>query len=390
MMDNGTSDLTSNPFEALAQAYRQRDQAAHVWKARGGRVVGCLGADVPEEFLIAAGILPVHICGDPTLAGDAADRYIERAFDPHVRSQFARIVVQGAYAYLDHLVVSSSSDALVRVFYYLRALRQCEPQLPIPDLYCFDLVHSRFRTSALYNYDRAREFKRVVEGWTGRVISDDALTQTIASCNENRALLRELAALRAADTPRVSGVEALQIIGASMFLPREEHSHLLRAFLDHARERPPLPGMRVFVTGSAQDYPRFYELLESCGTIVVAEDHDWGNRHFEGAVDRGPDPTTAVIDRYHMRSPSASRASISARVEALVQQSCAARAQGVIAFIYQKDDAPAWDFPEQRHALQAAGIPILLLDNQPYPMGDAEFLRAKVLEFVAACREVAS
>lgn len=378
--------MTFATLEPPARAYRERDRAALAYKATG-KVVGCFGPDVPEEIFIAAGMLPVQICGDPALAPDAADRYIERAFDPYIRSQFGRVVIQGAYRYLDHLVVSSSSDALVRVFYYLRALRRCEPDLPIPDLYCFDMVHSRFRTSALYNHDRAREFKRVVGDWRGEFIGDKALADAIAVCNNYRALLREMSALRAPDPPRVSGVEALQVTGASMFLPRDEYAQMLRAFLAEARGRPALPGVRLFVTGSAQDHDHFYELVESCGAVVVAEDHDWGNRHFEGQVDLGADPTQAIVDRYHMRSPAASRASISARVKTLVEQACAARAAGVIAFIYQKDDAPAWDFPEQRRALQAAGIPVLLLDNQPYPMGDAGILRGKLSEFIAACRE---
>ena len=107
-------------FDEFTRAYRERDRAALEWKAQGGQVVGCLGSDVPEEFLIAAGFLTVRVCGDPSASVEAADRYIERAFDPLVRSQFARIVVDGAYSYLDHLIVSHSSDALVRVFYYLR------------------------------------------------------------------------------------------------------------------------------------------------------------------------------------------------------------------------------------------------------------------------------
>ena len=368
----------------LARAYRERDRAALEWKARGEHVVGCLGSDVPEELLIAAGYLPVRVCGAPGASVEVTDRYIERAFDPFVRSQFARIVVDGAYSYLDHLIVSSSSDALVRVFYYLRALRQIEPSLPIPDVYLFDFLHTRYRTSALYNRDRARDLQRVVERWRGRAIAPDALAEAIATCNENRRLLRELAALRAPQAPRVSGAEALQVVGASMFLPREEHSRLLRAFLAEAKGRPSLPGVRLFVTGSAQDHSQFYELVESCGAVVVGEDHDWGDRHFAGEIGATTDPIDAIIDRYHLRQPSASRASVSARVTALVEQARAAGAQGVIAYILEKDDAPSWDLPEQRKALDARGIPILLLDHQPYPLADADRLRCEVGAFVGS------
>jgi benzoyl-CoA reductase/2-hydroxyglutaryl-CoA dehydratase subunit BcrC/BadD/HgdB len=371
-------------FDEFTRAYRERDRAALEWKAQGGQVVGCLGNDVPEEFLIAAGFLTVRVCGDPSASAEAADRYIERAFDPFVRSQFARIVVDGAYAYLDHLVVSRSSDALVRVFYYLRELHRVEPSLPVPDLYFFDFLHSRYRTSALYNRDRARDLQRVVERWCGRTISPEVLAAAIDTCEENRRLLQQLAALRAPGAPRVSGVEALQIIGASMFLPREEHSRLLRVFLAEAKDRSPLSGVRLFMTGSAQDHPHFYKLVESCGTVIVGEDHDWGNRHFSGEVDTAADPVEAIVDRYHLRQPSASRASVSARVTALVEQVHAASAQGVIFYILEKDDAPSWDFPEQRKALEAAGIPVLLLDRQPYQLPGTEGLRRDIGAFVKA------
>jgi benzoyl-CoA reductase/2-hydroxyglutaryl-CoA dehydratase subunit BcrC/BadD/HgdB len=172
-------------------------------------------------------------------------------------------------------------------------------------------------------------------------------------------------------------------------MPRDEHTHLVHAFLGQARERTPLRGARLFVTGSAQDHSQFYELVESCGAVIVAEDHDWGNRHFEGDMDQGADPIDAIVDRYHMRSPSAARSSISARVNTLLEQVCAAGAQGVIAFIYQKDDAPAWDFPEQRAALEKQGVPVLLLDHQPYPMGDVGVLGREIRAFVATCQEVA-
>ncbi len=366
----------------LTRAYCERDRAGLEWKAQGGQVVGCLGSDVPEEFLIAAGFLSVRVCGDPRVSTEAADRYIERAFDPLVRSQFARIVVDGAYSYLDHLIVSRSSDALVRVFYYLRDLRRLEPSLPIPDLYFFELLHSRYRTSALYNRDRARDLVRVLERWCGRPVATEALAEAIATCEENRRLLRQLAALRAPGAPRVSGVQALQIIGASMFLPRQEHSRLLGALLAEAEEYPPLSGVRLFVTGSAQDHTHFYELVESCGAVVVGEDHDWGNRHFAGEIDTTADPIDAIVDRYHLRPPSTSRASVSVRVTALVEQVRTTGAQGVLFYILEKDDAPSWDFPEQRKALEAAGVPVLLLDRQPYQLADAEGLRRDVGAFV--------
>lgn len=374
----------SEPMSALAKlvrAYAGRDQAALEWKLGGGQVVGCLGSDVPEELLVAAGFLPVRVCGKPGNDMTIAELYLEQGFDPLVRAQFSRIV-GGAYAYLDHLIISNSSDALIRVFYYLRAIRQLEPQQLLPDLYFFDFLHTPFRMSALYNRDRFRELKQVVESWRGQPIMAAELDEAIAICNENRALLRKLQILR--NSSHLSGVQVLQIMGASLFLPRRQHTRLLQEFLSGADDLLPIPGVRLFVTGSAQDHTEFYELVESCGALIVGEDHELGSRLFAGEIDPTVDPVDGIVDRYQLRPPSSSQATISERVAALVEQVKSTAAQGVIFFIHQADDAPSWDFPEQRKALEEVGLPVLLFDRQPYQITDPNQLREKIGAFVTS------
>jgi benzoyl-CoA reductase/2-hydroxyglutaryl-CoA dehydratase subunit BcrC/BadD/HgdB len=368
-------------LEELVRAYQERDRAALEWKSGGGQVVGCLGSDVPEELLIAASLLPVRVCGDPEADLKRADPYIEHAFDPRVRSQFLRII-DGSYSYLDHLVVSSSSDALVRVFYYLRALRMAEPNLPMPDLYFFDLLHTQSRTSKLYNRERASDLKRMIEQWCESDIADEDVARAIGVCEENRRLLRTLSELRAPGPPRLSGAQALEVIGASMFLPRQEHSRLVAEFLEEAERSDPLSGARLFVTGSTQDQVQFCELVESCGAIVVGEDHNWGTRHYAGTIENTADPIDGIVDRYHSRQAGAHHSTVSERVNLLLEQVHDTDAQGVIAFIYEADDAPSWDFPEQRKALESEGIPVLLLDRQPYKLVQSDELRKIVDGFV--------
>ena len=72
-------------------------------------------------------------------------------------------------------------------------------------------------------------------------ITADALREAIAETNRTRALLLRLAALRCAYPPRVSGSEALAIIGASGFMPKVEYNALLQRFLDDEIQDTPLP-----------------------------------------------------------------------------------------------------------------------------------------------------
>ena len=61
----------------------------------------------------------------------------------------------------------------------------------------------------------------------------------------------------------------------------EEHNKLLEEFLKGTRQSPAAQGVRLFVAGSDVDNLQLYDLVESCGAVVVAEDSNWGNRYFE-------------------------------------------------------------------------------------------------------------
>ena len=55
-----------NPYFAkLFDVYRNRDAAALAFKAKGGKVLAKLGFDVPDELVLAAGLMPVQVYADP-------------------------------------------------------------------------------------------------------------------------------------------------------------------------------------------------------------------------------------------------------------------------------------------------------------------------------------
>ena len=106
--------LENPAFLELYRVWLDRGaEAAAAQRAKGGKTVGCLGADVPEEYLLAGGLLPIRIAPDPGSDLAYADRYLEACFDPMVRSQFDRIVRPGKKPW-DYLAVSNSTAAMSR------------------------------------------------------------------------------------------------------------------------------------------------------------------------------------------------------------------------------------------------------------------------------------
>lgn len=370
-------------FELMQVHYRQRDLAAREWKKRGGKVVGYLCDTVPIELISAAGLFPLRITGDPRSGTAAADEYLDPVYEGFVRSA-VHLLLTGHYDFVDYLVLSRSRDSIAQLYSHLSQIRALNPSVTISELYAFDVNNNRSYASQFYNLARVRDLATRLEQWSGQTISNARLEQSIAVANENRMLLQQVAALRAAEPPRLSGVEALQIIGASMFMRTEEHNRLLREFLANTAGLVPRTGTRVFVEASPLDNLQFYELLETCGATVVGEDHCWGNRYGQDLVETGGDPLECVARRYQYKAPGPEVVfPAGLRAEYCARQAVESKAQAAVFYIYEWDTVQAWDYPGQDCALRARGIPTKCWMAQSYEITDPEPLKRELADFIA-------
>jgi len=263
-------------------------------------------------------------------------------------------------------------------------LKESNPALKLPALFFLDSVHTTFFSAGLYNRDRMLDLKKQLEEWSGREITNEALSRAIAITNESKVLLKKVAALRAAEPPRISGVEALQIIGSSMFMLKEEHNKLLRKYLNGAKQLHARDGARVFVGGSPLDNLQLYEIIESSKATVVAEDNCWGNRYSDVPIDTSLDPLEAIVDRYHNKSPCPRMYPMSRLTEYCLRSAVEAKAQVAICYVFKHDVAEAWTSPDKIKALEEKGIYTLPLKDQPYLISEPGPLKASIEKFVGA------
>ncbi len=378
--------LENPAFGKLLRIWQDLDDRAAAFRAAGGRVVGCLGCDVPEEYLLAGGLLPLRIAPDPDSDLAAADEYLEACFDPLVRSQFDRIVRRDGPKPWDYLAVSNSTDVLVRIFLYLRELRRTEPDAPVPDTAFIDWLFTPSRKFQLYNEARALEFRKKAEEWAGRPITDEDVREAIRTLNGERAALRRISALRLADGPRVTGTEALVIIGAGFRMDRAEHRDLVNEVADAAGSWPVLTGPRIYFSGTEQYRADVYEALEQDGAVIVAEDQDCGMRWFEGDTDPALQSEKAVARRYMLRSPSPKKATVARRTAALCQAAGEAKVRGAAVCMDQFEEAASWDFPAQRRALEAMGIRAAEFCRLPWPPFRDPELAGRLREFAGSLK----
>jgi len=373
-------------FEEIQKHYRQRDLAAREWQAKGGKVAGYFCDSVPEEMMLAAGLFPIRISGDPHGGTDVARKHVLARFvnrEDFVHSMFDMLLT-GRYDFLDFLVIPHARDSIHRLYQVMVVLKESNPALKLPALFLLDSVHTTFFSSGLYNRDRMLELKNQLEEWSGKEITNEALSRAIAITNESKVLLKKVASLRAAEPPRISGVEALQIIGSSMFMLKEEHNKLLKQFLEGADKLPARDGARLFVDGSPLDNLQLYEIIESCKATVVAEDNCWGNRYSDVTVDTSLDPLEAIVDRYHNKSPCPRMYPMSRLIEYCLRSAVEAKAQGAICHVFRHDVDEAWTSPDKIKALEEKGIYTLPLKDQPYLISEPGPLKASIEKFVGA------
>jgi benzoyl-CoA reductase/2-hydroxyglutaryl-CoA dehydratase subunit BcrC/BadD/HgdB len=381
-------------LETLREHYRARDGAARAWKQAGGRVVGYLCDNVPEELILAAGLFPYRLSGHPEAGTDAIQRYVQ-PFAPPFSARNRGIgfsdailnqLLEGAFDFLDFLIVPHTRKTIQAIYRELSLVAEANPELRLPEMHYLDRAYTPFYTSEVFNRAAILELKAKLEEWSGQSITDSALTQAIETTNTSRRLLQQVLQLRFMNPPRLSGTDALQITSTAAFMLKSDHNGLLETLLAETLPgRPALHGPRLFLAGSPIDNLELYDLVESCGAVIVAEDHCWGMRCAEFLLDPGQPPLEALADRYH-RKPACSIDFPMARVvERCVARATAGAVDGALFFVYEGDGVHIWDTPEEIDALeQRLGIRCLYLKQQPYAVTRPEDVRDSIREFVGS------
>lgn len=374
VMQEGCRSLDS--LQQLAAAYASRLEPVPA-EIDGRPVVVHTGADVPREVLIAAGFAPFRLPGRPGFTGPA-EPYCGPGIDRAAVSRLARLL-EGEAAASAGLVLSADDEGSVRLFLYLRELQRVEPRTGVPRLTFLDLLHLSQRTSAVYNRARLDALIEELGEWAGQGVSDERLRTAAAGEDRRRALLREVGErLRSGPGgPRLTGAQALAVVGAGFVMAAERWSVAVRDLLE--ADLPVQSGTRVFLTGCDHDHPAAYELLESLGAVVVGEDHGWGALAGEAAVGPADDIRAAILRSRTLAAPASAGAAAAVRAEQTVRMARACGADLVVVWTRPADDAPPWDVPVQRAALAEVGVPLVAVPPQPYGAIDEDEVAA-VLE----------
>ena len=376
------TDTTSQALEDVADHYENPERAAREHKSNNGKVVGYLSNNVPVELIVAAGLFPVEIKGDPNKGTEAGDIYMEPFHDGHIRSIFSRALA-GDFDFLDLLVIPRSSEGYLQLYYYLLEAKKWQPELRLPEIHLFDLLQTPFWISGRYDRKQIDSLKNKLTEIAAAPLGPDDVRRGIEAVNASRARLERINSLRREFPPRISGTDMLRLIRTSGFLDRFKYNALLDTVLENSQAAPGIPGPRLMVKGTQHDSTEFYELLEGLGAVVVADDHFSGERSFEHPVETHHDTDLEALTRKYQQFSASPRSYPQSDQDArFMQIAKEAAVDAVIFYLEENDDTFGWDYPGQKRLLDEAGIPSLYLKYQPYFSPDHQAQRNEVTKFL--------
>ena len=289
-------------FNQFKDWYENRHDYAKKWKERtGGKVIGYFCTYVPEEILYAANILPVRILGSHE-PQDVSAPHIFAMFCPFCRDCLAQ-GLKGKFDYLDGIMIAQSC------LHIRQAYTSWDLHIPVDFKYYLPHPMNVQSPHAIpYLTEELKTFKKAVEKWTGKIITDDDIKRGIEIMNTNRRLLQEIYELRKNPNPPLTGLEAMTMVVSAQTTDKEEHSRELESVLQKLPSRDvDNSGERLMIIGSEDDDTEFVGMVENLGARIVIDDHCTGSRYFNKEVKINGDLLAAISERYIKRTPCPSK-----------------------------------------------------------------------------------
>jgi benzoyl-CoA reductase subunit C len=367
-------------IEQFKNLEKNRHDYAKNWKDKtGGRVIGYFCTYVPEEILYAADVLPVRILGSHE-PQDVTEPHIFAMFCPFCRDCLAQ-GLKNRYKYLDGLMISQSC------LHIRQAYTSWIKHRPVEFEKFLCMPH---KVQSPHSYDfltaELQTFKREVEQWTGKKISDNDLDKAINIYNENRSLMRKLYELRKRDNPPITGEECMEIVIAMQMTDKAEHNKMLKDLLKKLENYEPNRevGSRLMILGSEDDDTVFMNMVENCGATFVIDDHCTGSRYFWNDVEDGKDKIASIAARYIDRIPCPTKDwEERKRIPHILNLCKEWKVDGVIIMQQKFCDPHELDFVAIQKALKDAGIPTLFLEfDVTVPIGQFKIRVEAFLEMI--------
>lgn len=264
-------------------------------KAEGRPIVGIMCEYTPRELILAAGGVPVCLCGGSAARIPAAEEHLPANLCPLIKSTFGYHVEKSNpfLEWADLVVAETTCDGKKKMFELMGESRP---------MHVLALPH-RLDGAGLERWEQ--EMRRFVGEMEGRFkvrITAGKIRDAIRVMNRERRLRREIGGLMRCDDPPLTGRELLGLKSIISGIP-EDIAQYEKIFeeLERADGIGAADRVRVLLTGVpvVHGAERVVDLIEDHGGLIVCQENCTGLKPILDDVDEAwDDPIAALAKKY--------------------------------------------------------------------------------------------
>ncbi len=381
------SEKKGDIFSTIETYYKDYGIRARELKKEGKKFIGYVCSFVPLEIISASGCIPFRMRGNVHEPITKGDTLLETIVCPFYRGVFD-LSVKGKYDFLSGLVIPHGCDSMVRSY------SAWSYSLPYSYFHFVNIPSVCVESSFEFFDSELNTFRKSLEKFSGKRITDEDLSQAIRIYNENRDKVRALYEFRKADPPLISGTELTMLLIAGASLPIGEANVLFDQVLTEIEKvkKPKInKGPRIFIDAACLDNIELIKLVEELGGNVVADTICNGARDYFPKADEGRDPIDALARRYldKINCPKTYRENktgtfegdIASRFGDIGHYAKEFKVDGAILYIYKYCDPFGFEVPARRAYYKSINVPLLHLEDV-YSAGTMGQLRTRIQAFL--------
>ena len=376
--------MKCDSLDRITTAFEKNVLAIQQAKEDGKKVVGQFCLYTPTEIAIAAGAIPVSLCGTRNDSIPAAEEVLPRSLCPLIKSSFG-YAVSDTCPYLrasDVVVADTTCDGKKKMYELLGAYKPVF-LLQLPQVQNGDaLAYWRNQFALLVTF---------LEEQFHVAITEDKLAAAVNQGNRSRLALKALMDLAKRKPSPITGMEMVEIAFKTSFFPdrelgitlMEDLASELASMADSGALAGNAKAPRILVTGTpiGMGSHKVVRLIEELGGNVVCLDNCSAYKKTRIMLDENADPLTEMARRY-LDVPCAVMSPNPHRYKALREMSADFAVDAIVDLTWQGCQTyavEAWSL--KKFVQDSLHLPYLNIETD-YSETDTEQLRVRVEAFL--------
>ena len=286
-------EFTELREEMMMELFNNRD-------AKHKKVVGIYCTYCPKELILAAGALPVGLCGTKEETISAAEEVLPRNLCPLIKSSYGFAATgKCPFFYFSDLIVGETTcDGKKKMFEIMQSLKP---------VHVMQLPHLRDAAGSFELWvSELRRLGARLEKEFDVQIENEAIWDAVEVVNREREMVKAIYDLNRQDPPPLSGLDLMNISWSKGFSDnKEEVLQRLNEIYNVAKEEKDFRregGPRLLLTGCpvGMGSEKVVRMVEERGGHVVVMENCTGYKRLELEVDTSiSDPYEALAHKYY-------------------------------------------------------------------------------------------